>query len=117
MEEQKQFRCLRCGNCCRWPGCVRISGAEADAIAAYLGVPVGEFLDRYTALMPDRQGLTLIEQVSGSCIFLEECEPPACRIDPVKPSQCRRFPEHWNFSGWEKECAGGAALSKGETEK
>ena len=104
------FICVRCGNCCRWSGCVKVTDAEVDAIAAFLGIPAEEFLERWTELMPDRQGLTLIEKADGSCVFLEEGEPAGCRIDPVKPEQCRRFPERWNFPGWEKEC--GAKLSR-----
>ena len=104
------FVCVRCGNCCRWSGCVKVTDAEIDAIAAFLGMPPEAFLDRWTELMPDRQGLTLIEKADGSCVFLEEGEPAGCRIDPVKPEQCRRVPERWNFPGWEKEC--GAKLSR-----
>ena len=102
----RDFECVRCGNCCRWPGCVKVSGSEIDAIAAFLEMDESEFIERYTALMPDRQGLTLVEKPDGSCIFLEETDPPSCRIQPVKPEQCRGFPEHWNFPGWEKECPG-----------
>ena len=91
---------------------MKVTDAEIDAIAAFLGMPPEAFLERWTELMPDRQGLTLIEKADGSCVFLEEGEPAGCRIDPVKPEQCRRFPERWNFPGWEKEC--GAKLSRKE---
>ena len=64
----KKFECVRCGNCCRWSGCVRLEASEVDAIAAFLGMAVGAFLEEFTALMPDRQGLTLIEKPDGSCI-------------------------------------------------
>ncbi|MPM70287.1 hypothetical protein SDC9_117242 [bioreactor metagenome] len=103
---KSEFKCIRCGNCCRWSGCVVVGAAEADAIAAFLGLPVGEFLARYTALTPDRRGLTLIEKPDGSCIFLNEGPPSGCRINPVKPRQCGEFPSHWNFPGWENECGG-----------
>ncbi|PVY35158.1 hypothetical protein C8D82_14319 [Victivallis vadensis] len=109
-ENMSDFVCVRCGNCCRWSGCVKVTDAEIDVIAAFLGMPPEAFLERWTELMPDRQGLTLIEKADGSCVFLEEGEPAGCRIDPVKPEQCRRFPERWNFPGWEKEC--GAKLSR-----
>ena len=89
---------------------MKVTDAEIDAIAAFLGMPPEAFLERWTELMPDRQGLTLIEKADGSCVFLEEGEPAGCRIDPVKPEQCRRFPERWNVPGWEKEC--GAKLSR-----
>ena len=27
-----------------------------------------------------------------------------CRINPVKPRQCRDFPNKWNFPGWRELC-------------
>ena len=101
------FRCRRCGNCCRWSGYVRLSEAEIDAIAGFLAMTPERFIAEYTRLTADRSGLSLIEKDDGSCVFLEESRPPACRIEAVKPRQCRDFPEKWNFPGWEKECAGG----------
>lgn len=101
------FRCRRCGNCCRWSGYVRLSETEIDVIAGFLGMSPGDFVERYTRLTADRSGLSLIEKADGACIFLTETRPPACRIEAVKPRQCRDFPEKWNFPGWEKECAGG----------
>lgn len=104
----RKFECRRCGNCCRWSGCVKLESHRVDVIAAFLGIPVEEFLERYTRLMPDRQGLSLTEKPDGSCVFLdgEEGEPARCRIQPVKPEQCDRFPLHWNFPGWEALCPG-----------
>jgi len=87
---------------------VKLEAAEVDAIAAFLGMAVGEFLEKFTALMPDRQGLTLIEKPDGSCVFLEEGDAAGCRINPVKPRQCEGFPQRWSFPGWEKECGGAA---------
>ena len=100
------FRCRRCGNCCRWPGAVRVSEAECRAIAAHLGLATDDFIERFTRITPDRQALSLTETEAGACIFLEEA-PPTCRIEAVKPRQCRDFPEHWNFPGWEQACEGG----------
>ena len=106
----KEFKCIRCGNCCRWTGCVKVSDSEIDAIAAWLGMPSGRFIEEYTTLMPDRRGLTLIEKPDGSCIFLEDGEPCGCRINPVKPKQCDGFPSRWSFPGWEAECGAGQAM-------
>ncbi len=108
---EKSFQCLRCGNCCRWPGYVRVNEEECAAIAAYLGMPVLEFTARYTILTSDRRMLSLIENAAGECIFYDN-DPPGCRIDPVKPTQCREFPLYWNFPGWEKECAAGRAMQQ-----
>jgi len=91
-----------------------VGESEADAIAAFLNLSVEEFLDGYTALAPDRQGLTLIEKPDGSCIFLTEGDECGCRINPVKPRQCEGFPLRWNFPGWEKECRGAAEALRRE---
>ncbi|MBE6368972.1 MAG: YkgJ family cysteine cluster protein [Lentisphaerae bacterium] len=107
----KEFVCLRCGNCCRWPGYVRVSAQEVDAIAAFLGMSSGEFIDNFTRLTADRSGLSLLENPDGSCPYLEvAAEGPACKLQAVKPRQCCDFPLKWHFPGWEDECAGGRAM-------
>ena len=115
MTSSAEFRCLRCGECCRWAGCVKLASGEAEAIAAYLGIPEEEFFDKFTRIAPDRSCLALTEKSSGECIYLEldECGRSCCRINPVKPRQCRDFPVVWNFPGWQKECRGGAAMECG----
>lgn len=110
------MQCLRCGNCCRWEGCVKLTGDEPDRIAASLGLPVERFLADFCRITPDRQALALVDNPDHSCIFLgEENGLACCRIEEVKPVQCRDFPERWNFPNWRKECPGGAAeqLNKG----
>ena len=97
----KKWLCQRCGNCCRWPGLVRVDHKEADAIADYLGIEVTEFIDKYTEITPDRRGLTIISKDDESCFFLEE--PNICKINDVKPVQCSGFPNTWNFPGWEND--------------
>ena len=72
----------------------------------FLKMTPGDFVERYTRLTADRSGLSLIEKADGACVFLTETRPPACRIEAVKPRQCRDFPEKWNFPGWEKLCEG-----------
>ena len=104
------FVCRKCGNCCRWPGAVKLSGNEPDVIAAFLRLPVADFLRDYCEITPDRQHLSLQSRSDRACIFLTGGN--TCAIDPVKPKQCRDFPERWRFPGWERECAGGAALTK-----
>ena len=100
-----QFRCSRCGNCCRWAGYVKLTDPEVVAIANWLKLTVEEFTARYTGLAANRRFLSLIEKPDGSCIFFSE-NPPGCVINPVKPQQCRDFPVKWNFPGWEEHCRG-----------
>ncbi len=101
------FRCRRCGNCCRWEGYVHVLPGEIDAAAFFLGMAPEEFIRRFTRLTEDRRGLSLTEREDGACVFFLDGNPAGCRIHPVKPQQCRDFPKRWNFPGWEKECAGG----------
>ena len=104
------FQCLRCGKCCRWKGLVKITPEEADAIIGFLGIPADEFFDRMTRISPDRSALSLTEKEDGSCFYYDEASR-SCRIQEVKPAQCRAFPHSWRFPGWEKECAGGRLMS------
>jgi len=50
------LRCQRCTACCRWPGQVRLTDAEIDAMAGYLGLAVHEFTEQFTRLREDRRG-------------------------------------------------------------
>ena len=95
------FVCQRCTACCRWPGQVRLTEDEITRLAAARGLSEYDFIQRFTRLRPDRQGLALLEQPDGRCIFLEGDE---CLVNSVKPQQCRNFPKLWSFAGFEKEC-------------
>ena len=97
------FRCLRCGNCCRHEGEVRLQDGEPEAMAGLLGLTVEEFTARYTRLREDRQGLSLLDAPDGACIFLDGT-PPACRIQTEKPRQCRDFPIGWKYTDLEQVC-------------
>jgi hypothetical protein len=95
------YDCQRCTACCRWPGQVKLTDAEITALAAHLGLGEFDFIQRYTRLRPDRRGLALVEQPDGACVFLDGRD---CRVQPVKPQQCRDFPNGWRFPGFEQWC-------------
>jgi Fe-S-cluster containining protein len=97
-----RYECTRCGNCCRWEGYVRVSDAEIDAIAEFLGMDADTFIEEYTCLTADRRSLTLVDQSNGACVMLTP--QGLCRINPVKPRQCRLFPNEWNFPGFRSRC-------------
>jgi len=92
-----RFTCTMCGNCCTGaPGYVWITPAEGRAIAAFLGLTEGEFLERYTrAVSKGRRSLN--EYSNGDCAFLIPREDGSriCRIHSVRPTQCRTWP-FWN---------------------
>lgn len=95
------YNCVRCTECCRWPGQVKLSDAEISSLAAFLDLSEFDFIQRYTCLRPDRLGLSLQDKPTGECIFLEGRD---CSVQAVKPKQCRDFPNGWNFLGFEKIC-------------
>jgi hypothetical protein len=80
---------------------VRLSEADISAISKFVGVGEVEFIGDFTRLRPRRDGLALIDQADGACVFLDGIE---CRIQAVKPEQCRGFPNAWNFAGWRDVC-------------
>ena len=96
------YECQRCTNCCRWPGFVKVSEPEIARIAEHLGIGEDDFIQRYTRLRPQRDGLALIDKGdSHECIFLEGRD---CAIQAVKPVQCAGFPNAWNFPAWRESC-------------
>jgi uncharacterized protein len=100
-EVRTWYACQRCAACCKWPGDVVLETGEVEAIAAHLEMPLTVFLEKFTRLRANRKGLSLIDQPDGACIFLKENR---CEINPVKPLQCRNFPNKWRFPGWREVC-------------
>jgi len=80
---------------------VRLTAAEITRLAAFRGLGEHEFIQRFTRLRPDRLGLALMDKPGGECVFLEGGN---CAVQPVKPQQCRDFPNLWNFPGFEQTC-------------
>jgi uncharacterized protein len=80
---------------------VKLTEPEISAMAAFLDVTEHEFIQRYTRLHTSRAGLALENQSNGECIFLDGND---CRVNPVKPQQCRNFPNLWNFPGFQEIC-------------
>jgi Fe-S-cluster containining protein len=74
---------------------------EITRLASFKGISEFDFVQRYTRLAHDRRGLALQEQPHGGCVFLEGND---CSVQPVKPQQCRDFPNLWSFPGFEKVC-------------
>ena len=70
-------------------------------MASFLDLPEDQFIQTYTRVRSDRHGLALADKDNDECIFLEGDN---CRIQSVKPRQCREFPNLWNFPGFEKVC-------------
>lgn len=84
------FVCQRCGNCCRGEGFVKVTAADARNIAAFLQISTEEFYELYTIKMDAM--FWLKDKPNKDCIFLEGS---LCRVNSVKPQQCRDFPWKW----------------------
>ena len=95
------YECQRCTACCRWPGNVRVSDEEIASLAKFKGLSEFDFIQKYTRLHTDKRGLSLIEKPNHECIFLDGIN---CTVQPVKPQQCKDFPNKWNFPGWRDVC-------------
>lgn len=95
------YECQRCTACCRWPGQVRLTDEEIARLAAFKQLSEHDFIQQFTRVRQDRKGLSLIEKPNHECIFLDGNH---CSVQPVKPQQCRDFPNLWNFPGFEKTC-------------
>lgn len=95
------LECQRCTACCRWPGQVRLSDLEITRLAGFLKMTEFDFIQRHTRLTASRRGLALLDKPNGECIFLNGND---CSVQPVKPQQCRDFPNRWRFPGFEKVC-------------
>jgi len=101
VEGDPYYVCQRCTACCKWPGDVKVTAEEVDRIAQFMGMAVDDFIDQFTRLRTKRNGLSIIEKPNHECVMLED---GGCKINAVKPQQCRDFPNRWNFPGWEKVC-------------
>ena len=88
------LECRRCTACCRWPGQVKLTEQEITRLAEFKARSEHDFVQEFTRLRSDRRGLALKEKANGECVFLDGSD---CLVQPVKPQQCRDFPNHWNF--------------------
>jgi Fe-S-cluster containining protein len=78
-----------------------LTDEEISRLAAFRSVSEVDFIQQFTRLTSDRRGLALQDKPNGECVFLDGKD---CTVEPVKPQQCRDFPNLWNFTGFEKVC-------------
>ena len=97
----KNFRCVRCGNCCTGgPGYVWVTIEEITSIAAKLNMSLEEFGPRFLRLVSNRY--SLLEKPTGDCIFYDRSK--GCTVYDARPEQCRAFPADpegkFRFPAW-----------------
>lgn len=79
-----------------------ITEEETEKIAEFLEIPFYEFVRDYTRLRENRVGLSIIDKEGTTeCIMLDGAD---CRLQNVKPEQCKGFPNRWNFPNWRDAC-------------
>lgn len=102
VDEAVWYQCQRCSNCCKWEGDVVITEEETEKIAEFLGIEFYDFVRDYTRLRENRVGLSIVDKEGTTeCIMLDG---NACRLQEVKPEQCKGFPNRWNFPNWREAC-------------
>ena len=80
------FTCKRCGCCCKGYGGTFVTDQDIRNIAAYMGKERRFVVDTYCQGPWGRR--ILIQGADGYCVFWDK----DCRIHPVKPRMCRRWP-------------------------
>ena len=110
------FECTQCGNCCTGgPGFVWVDEAEIQAIAEYLGKPIGEVRLMHTR--PVKGRVSLNEYANGDCVYFDG-QARNCSIYPVRPKQCRTWP-FWNSNlaseeSWKQAEGGCPGMSRSQ---
>jgi Fe-S-cluster containining protein len=108
MKNNFDFKCVRCGHCCRNEGSVRFSDNEIIYIADYIGVNPRELKERYLSFTSAGYVHHVLD--GQQCAFLRK---NICSINSVKPNQCRTFPywkeyigEDGNLINFNRSCNG-----------
>ncbi len=87
--KKKVFECAQCGHCCHGVATVALTRKEQVAVANYLAIGEEELFERYLKRNGKRVEMQVVD---GHCIFYGE--DGLCKIHPVKPFHCRRWPLH-----------------------
>lgn len=82
------FECRRCGTCCLGRGGARLDEAQAEKVAAHLGLPLADVARLYLDPGPPPWDIGVGDD--GFCLFHQP--DGRCRIHPVKPEVCRQWP-------------------------
>jgi Fe-S-cluster containining protein len=102
-----RFTCTGCGDCCTGaPGYVWVTADEIAALAAEVGMAVGEFEKRYVRRIGVRKSLKERKK-TYDCVFLD-AETRKCQVYAARPRQCRTWP-FWDSNirtpeAWAQTC-------------
>lgn len=102
-----EFKCKKCGFCCK-NGIIILYPEDINAISVYLGLQTVDFIRMHckkTKISIDSFSDIDVYylDVSNSCEFLSE--ENLCKINEVKPLQCKLSPNsYFNSIGTWKNC-------------
>ena len=92
--ENINFKCERCGKCCKHRGDLGLTPMDVFQISKYLNISCEEMVRRYTRLSHRHGNFPqLVIQGVGkqsTCIFYDRRS--GCKIYPARPAQCYLFP-------------------------
>ncbi len=99
MISEIQDFCKKCQECCKWEGYVYVSQFRIEEISKFLNMPADKIMDDHCELI----GKQLVLKGHGheDCVFLGN---GGCAIYPVRPMQCRTFPEGWKEGNGAEDC-------------
>ena len=80
------FKCRKCGECCKGYGGTYLTDNDIQIISQYIDSNPRRFVDRYCSLSGNRP--VLAQSKNGYCVFWDRL----CKIHPVKPLMCRKWP-------------------------
>ena len=82
-----RFECVRCGECCRQSGALRLLAEDIEDIAELLGLSAADFIEQYNVQHTYRN-LYYIE-IHDGCLWLNEDN--TCAVEAAKPFFCRNY--------------------------
>ena len=91
-EDNFQFNCTGCGDCCRGGGNVYFSDDELQDLKEYLKLNDEKWKLLKNQLIRFKKNGLNVHSSPKACIFINA--ENKCRIYPVRPLQCRSYP-YW----------------------
>ena len=86
---RKVFECIQCGHCCHGVATVSLTPKEQEKVGEFLGLSLESLFERFLIRNGNRVEMRVVE---GHCIFYGP--DGLCKIHPVKPFHCKRWPLH-----------------------
>ena len=84
-----QFKCKKCGNCCKGESSISLSEEDIDRISSFLKISKTDFLKKYAVQKSNT--IIQLKTQNGFCIFFDR-KTKLCKIHPAKPKKCKEWP-------------------------